>query len=82
MTEDKTSKDTFTAKGVIMMLEEIKALLEKNERTNSYHFGPAKNRHKLYYATPTHLQYQLKELREMGLVDEEQLNDGRLKNDK
>lgn len=52
---------------------QVQVTLLKTERPNSYEFGKAGNRFKLYFDTPEHLDKQIKELQELGLYTSEEL---------
>ena len=56
----------------IMAMEgKIQMIVNKTERPNSYEFGKAGNRFKLYFLDVDDLQKQLKNLVEAGLAIEE-----------
>ncbi len=45
-------------------------IINRTERPNSYEFGKAGNRFKLYFDTTRDLQLQMAALKELGLIDE------------
>jgi hypothetical protein len=49
---------------------ETTTVLNKTEKPNSFEFGSAGNRHKVYYATPQELKEHLDALSELGFVVE------------
>lgn len=49
-------------------------VLKKTEAANSFEFGKAVNRHKVYYETLDELKEKLEGLRAMGLIDEDGQN--------
>lgn len=53
------------------MLEEVICLLKAQERKNSFETGKPGCRHKIYYSTVTELEYQLKALKELGVLQDE-----------
>lgn len=46
-------------------------VINDNARPNSYEFGKASNRHKIYYDKPEELKELLEALNAMGLIDSE-----------
>ena len=48
-------------------------IISRSEKPNSYEFGKAGNRFKLYFDTPEDLQAQIQKLRELNIYIEEVL---------
>lgn len=46
------------------------SVIQKKDKPNSYEFGKATSRHKVYYDDQKDLQSQLDFLNEMGLIEE------------
>jgi len=51
---------------------EEQIVMNKTEKPNSYEFGKAGNRFKVYFDTPDDLQAQIEKLKELGLYTEEE----------
>lgn len=47
-------------------------IINRTERPNSYEFGKAGNRFKLYFDAITDLNEQMRDLKALGLIDEHQ----------
>jgi hypothetical protein len=45
--------------------------INKTEKANSYEFGKAGNRHKIYYETPEELAEHINKLKELGYTEDE-----------
>ena len=53
-------------------MEEIQRVIHENKKGNSYEFGKAGNRFKIYYSDIEDLKKQIKELRDAGLIENEE----------
>ena len=51
---------------------ENQTIIHKNERANSYEFGKASNRFKIYFDTAVELDEAIKALRLLGYAEEEE----------
>lgn len=51
--------------------QEMNKIIHRTEKPNSYEFGRAGNRYKLYFDTPEDLKAQLDKLSELGLYTAE-----------
>ena len=49
----------------------IEQTLQRQESQNSYEFGPANRRHKIYYWEVKDLVAKLNQLRDLGMIAEE-----------
>ena len=50
-------------------------VINENSKGNSYEFGKATNRHKIYYNSVEELKKHIKELKEAGYIDEDFVNE-------
>lgn len=57
-------------------ISEQSIVLNRTEKPNSYEFGPANNRHKVYYESVADLKLQIDALVEAGLLQPLDLKDG------
>ena len=53
------------------MTSETTTVVSKTEKPNSYEFGKAGNRFKLFFETPADLDKQIKELKDLNLIEPE-----------
>lgn len=53
------------------MVENEQVVLKRTEKANSYEFGKAANRFKLYFETPSDLKKMIDELKEQGFIVED-----------
>lgn len=51
-------------------MENTQTIISKTERANSYEFGSAGNRFKLYFEDAQDLDKQIKDLKELNLIKE------------
>ena len=50
------------------METDTQVILKRTEKANSYEFGKASNRFKLYFETPEELRKQIDDLKALGFV--------------
>ena len=62
---------TQEEKKLLILKDKCELIINKTERANSYEFGKAGNRHKVYYEDAEDLKIKLKGLVEAGLAKEE-----------
>jgi len=72
---EKVAQQSFGVNATQAVSEAIKGIIvSRTENANSYEFGKAGNRFKLYFETVEDLLRKMQELKEAGLHDEEVLN--------
>ena len=50
--------------------EQTQIVINRTDKANSYEFGRAGNRFKVFFETPAELDKTIKELKELGLIKE------------
>jgi len=68
---------TNDEKALLILKDKLELVINKTEKPNSYEFGKAGARHKIYYSDLDDLQKQLKGLVEAGLAIEEDFKNGK-----
>jgi len=59
---------------MIKMVDTTQTTLLKTEKPNSFEFGKAGSRFKLYFDTVAELRSKIDELKKSGLIDETEVN--------
>lgn len=62
---------TENEKKLLFLNEKVEMVINETSKPNSYEFGKAGNRVKIYYETPDGLLEHINKLKELGIIERE-----------